>query len=204
MVNRKGEEFSSFIKADLETGRLSYSRTPDGFEQREQFKIPAELWGRTLTATERAQLQDGKAVLIEGMIGFDKKPFAQYVKANFNTGRLDYYNEDPTRKRDASQRKCGRPGSRTASVTGTRSAEPQAERPKRRLTKNNRNVKDHDNESENIKAFQCRRCGLGRTGIHRHTPRRAGDGRRTRHAPAREKNRCDIPQSCAPRRGCRP
>ena len=42
MVNRKGEEFSSFIKADLETGRLSYSRMPDGFEQREQFKIPAE------------------------------------------------------------------------------------------------------------------------------------------------------------------
>ena len=38
MVNRKGEEFSSFIKADLETGRLSYSRTPDGFEQREDFK----------------------------------------------------------------------------------------------------------------------------------------------------------------------
>lgn len=104
MVNRKGEEFSSFIKADLETGRLSYSRTPDGFEQREQFKIPAELWGKTLTATERAQLQDGKAVLIEGMIGFDKKPFSQYVRANFNTGRLDYYNEDPTRKRDASQR----------------------------------------------------------------------------------------------------
>ena len=38
------------------------------------------------------------------MIGFDKKPFSQYVRANFNTGRLDYYNEDPTRKRDASQR----------------------------------------------------------------------------------------------------
>ncbi|MCS3062079.1 DUF3945 domain-containing protein [Parabacteroides distasonis] len=32
MVNRRGEEFSSFIKADLETGRLSYSRTPDGFD----------------------------------------------------------------------------------------------------------------------------------------------------------------------------
>ncbi len=40
MVNRKGEDFSSFIKADLETGRLSYSRTPDGFDQREEFKIP--------------------------------------------------------------------------------------------------------------------------------------------------------------------
>ncbi|MCM1107998.1 MAG: DUF3945 domain-containing protein [Clostridium sp.] len=104
MVSRKGEEFSSFIKADLETGRLSYSRTPDGFEQREQFRIPAELWGKTLTATERAQLQDGKAVLIDGMTGFDGKPFAQYVKANFNTGRLDYYNEDPTKNRNASQR----------------------------------------------------------------------------------------------------
>lgn len=104
MTNRRGEEFSSFIKADLETGRLSYSKTPDGFEQREQFKIPAEIWGRTLTATERAQLQDGKAVLIEGMKGYDGKLFSQYVRANFNTGRLDYYNEDPARKRDASQR----------------------------------------------------------------------------------------------------
>lgn len=104
IVNRKGEEFSSFIRADLETGRLSYSRTPDGFEQREQFKIPTELWGRTLTATERADLQDGKAVLIDGMKGYDGKLFAQYVRANFNTGRLDYYNEDPTRRRDASQR----------------------------------------------------------------------------------------------------
>ncbi len=104
MVTRRGEEFSSFIRADLETGRLSYSRTPDGFEQREQFKIPTELWGKTLTATQRAHLQDGKPVLVEGMIGFDGKPFSQYVKANFNTGRLDYYNEDPSRKRDALQR----------------------------------------------------------------------------------------------------
>lgn len=104
MVNRRGEEFSSFIKADLETGRLSYSKTPDGFEQREQFKIPTELWGKTLTATQRSHLQDGKVVLVEGMIGFDGKPFSQYVKANFNTGRLDYYNEDPSRTRNASQR----------------------------------------------------------------------------------------------------
>lgn len=104
MVNRRGEEFSSFIKADLETGRLSYAKTRDGFDQREQFRIPAELWGKSLTATQRAQLQDGKAVLVEGMTGFDGRPFSQYVRANFNTGRLDYYNEDPTRKRDASQR----------------------------------------------------------------------------------------------------
>lgn len=104
MVNRKGEEFSSFIKADLETGRLSYSRTSDGFEQRAEFKIPAKVWDVELTRKQRADLQDGKAVLVEGIKGYDGKTISQYVKANFNQGRLDFYNENPDRKRDASQR----------------------------------------------------------------------------------------------------
>ena len=104
MVNRKGEEFSSFIKADLETGRLSYSRTPDGFEQRAEFKIPAKVWDVELNRKQRADLQDGKAVLVEGIKGYDGKTISQYVKANFNQGRLDFYNENPDRKRDASQR----------------------------------------------------------------------------------------------------
>ena len=104
MVNRKGEEFSSFIKADLETGRLSYSRTPDGFEQRAEFKIPEKVWDVKLTRNQRADLQSGKAVLVEGIKGYDGKTSSQYVKANFNQGRLDFYNENPDRKRDASQR----------------------------------------------------------------------------------------------------
>jgi len=104
MVNRKGEEFSSFIRADLETGRLSYSRTPDGFEQRAEFKIPAKVWDVELNRKQRADLQSGKAVLVEGIKGYDGKTISQYVKANFNQGRLDFYNENPDRKRDASQR----------------------------------------------------------------------------------------------------
>lgn len=104
MVNRKGEEFSSFIKADLETGRLSYSRTLDGFEQRAEFKIPEKVWDVKLTRNQRADLQSGKAVLVEGIKGYDGKTISQYVKANFNQGRLDFYNENPDRKRDASQR----------------------------------------------------------------------------------------------------
>lgn len=75
MVNRKGEDFSSFVKLDLETGRPSYSRTPDGFTERQEFKIPPEVWGVTLTATQRGQLQDGKAVLVEGMKGYGGKQF---------------------------------------------------------------------------------------------------------------------------------
>ncbi len=104
MVNRKGEEFSSFIKADLETGRLSYSRTRDGFDQREEFKIPAKVWDVELTRKQRADLQSGKAVLVEGIKGYDGKTISQYVKANFNQGRLDFYNENPDRRRDAAQR----------------------------------------------------------------------------------------------------
>lgn len=104
MVNRKGEEFSSFIKADLETGKLRYSRTPDGFEQRAEFKIPDKVWNVELTRKQRADLQSGKAVLVEGIKGYDGKIISQYVKANFNQGRLDFYNENPDRKRDASQR----------------------------------------------------------------------------------------------------
>ena len=63
MVNNRGEEFSSFIKADLETGRLMYSRTPDGFEERAKFEIPKEIFGAKLSGQQRADLQSGKSVL---------------------------------------------------------------------------------------------------------------------------------------------
>ena len=104
MVNNRGEEFSSFIKADLETGRLMYSRTPDGFEERAKFEIPKEIFGAKLSGQQRADLQNGKSVLVEGMKGFDGKSITQYVKLNANQNKLDFYNEKPDRNRNASQR----------------------------------------------------------------------------------------------------
>lgn len=104
MVNNRGEEFSSFIKADLETGRLMYSRTPDGFEERATFEIPKEIFGAKLSGQQRADLQNGKSVLVEGMKGFDGKSISQYVKLNSNQNKLDFYNENPDRNRNASQR----------------------------------------------------------------------------------------------------
>lgn len=104
MVNNRGEEFSSFIKADLETGRLMYSRTPDGFEERAKFEIPKEIFGAKLSGQQRADLQSGKSVLVEGMKGFDGKSISQYVKLNSNQNKLDFYNESPDRNRNASQR----------------------------------------------------------------------------------------------------
>ena len=104
MVNNRGEEFSSFIKADLETGRLMYSRTPDGFEERAKFEIPKEIFGANLSGQQRADLQSGKSVLVEGMKGFDGKSISQYVKLNSNQNKLDFYNENPDRNRNTSQR----------------------------------------------------------------------------------------------------
>jgi len=104
MVSNRGEEFSSFIKADLETGRLMYSRTPDGFEERAKFEIPKEIFGAKLSGQQRADLQSGKSVLVEGMKGFDGKSISQYVKLNSNQNKLDFYNENPDRNRNASQR----------------------------------------------------------------------------------------------------
>lgn len=104
MVNNRGEEFSSFIKADLETGRLMYSRTPDSFEERAKFEIPKEIFGAKLSGQQRADLQSGKSVLVEGMKGFDGKSISQYVKLNSNQNKLDFYNENPDRNRNASQR----------------------------------------------------------------------------------------------------
>lgn len=104
MVNNRGEEFSSFIKADLETGRLMYSRTPDGFEERAKFEIPKEIFGAKLSGQQRADLQSGKSVLVEGIKGFDGKTISQYVKLNANQNKLDFYNENPDRNRNASQR----------------------------------------------------------------------------------------------------
>jgi hypothetical protein len=94
----------SLVKLDLETGRPQYSKTIDGFTERPEFKIPAEVWGVALSATQRANLQDGKAVLVEGMKGYDGKEFSSFLKVNRNQGKLDYYNENPDAKKDASQR----------------------------------------------------------------------------------------------------
>ena len=104
MVNNRGEEFSSFIKADLETGRLMYSRTPDGFEERAKFEIPKEIFGAKLSGQQRADIQSGKSVLGGGMKAVAGESLSQYVKLNSNQNKLDFYNENPDRNRNASQR----------------------------------------------------------------------------------------------------
>ena len=106
MINRKGEEFSSFVKLDLVTGRQQYSRTPDGFNEQQAPKIPAEVYGHIFSAQERANLQDGKAVLLSDLKSANNKTFSSYLKVNANTGQLQYFQENPDLKRNTARREA--------------------------------------------------------------------------------------------------
>ena len=105
MVNRKGEEYSSFVKFDKETGIPQFSKTPDGFNERPQFKIPQEVWGVQLSATQRADLQDDKSIYVENMKGYNGD-FNSWIKVNQNQGKLDYYKENPDVKKENSQKQA--------------------------------------------------------------------------------------------------
>lgn len=104
MINRKGEEFSSFVKLNMTTGSPQYSRTPDGFNEQPAPKIPAEVYGHVFSAQERANLQDGKAILISDLKSSNNKTFSSYLKVNVNTGQLQYFQENPDIRRDTSRR----------------------------------------------------------------------------------------------------
>ena len=104
MINRKGEEFSSFVKLDMNTGRPQYSRTPDGFSERQAPIVPAEVYGHVFTAQERANLQDGKAILVSDLKSANNKTFSSYLKVNANSGQLLYFQENPDIRRNTTRR----------------------------------------------------------------------------------------------------
>ena len=104
MINRKGEEFSSFVKLDMNTGRPQYSRTPDGFSERQAPIVPAEVYGHVFTAQERANLQDGKAILVSDLKSANNKTFSSYLKVNANSGQLQYFQENPDIRRNTTRR----------------------------------------------------------------------------------------------------
>ena len=104
MLNRKGEEFSSFVKLDMNTGRPQYSRTPDGFSERQVPVVPAEVYGHVFTAQERANLQDGKTILVSDLKSANNKTFSSYLKENANSGQLQYFQENPDLRRNTARR----------------------------------------------------------------------------------------------------
>lgn len=103
MINRKGEEFSAFVKLNMTTGNPQYSRTPDGVNEQQAPRIPAEVYGHVFTAQEKANLQDGKTILISDLKS-NGKQFSSYLKVNPGSGQLQYFQDNPDIRRDTSRR----------------------------------------------------------------------------------------------------
>jgi hypothetical protein len=108
MTTREGQERSSFVRVDTHTGRVQYSNDPNKFDERPRFDVPQELYGAKLSALQRAQLQDGKAVLVEGIKGYDGKTISQYAKVSKDQTRIDLTNDNPDRRQAGSQRNTNR------------------------------------------------------------------------------------------------
>ena len=104
MKRTDGALFSSFVKLDMNTGRPQYSRTPDGFSERQVPVVPAEVYGHVFTAQERANLQDGKAILVSDLKSANNKTFSSYLKVNANSGQLQYFQENPDIRRNTARR----------------------------------------------------------------------------------------------------
>jgi hypothetical protein len=114
MTNNRGEDYSAWVKLNPETGYPMYSHDRHDFSTQQEFKIPQEVFGKTLSATERADLQDGKAVLLEGLKGYDGKEFSQWAKVNSQGNKINYTNENPDIKRDATTRSTAQAAKQTA------------------------------------------------------------------------------------------
>jgi hypothetical protein len=95
MVKSSGEEFSSFVKLDPDSGKPQFSRTEDGFNQRPAFNVPQEIWGVTPSTKERADLQDGKAIFLADMTGVNGQKFSSWMKVDERMGQLNYYPQNP-------------------------------------------------------------------------------------------------------------
>lgn len=112
MINRKGEEFSSFVKLDMNTGRPQYSRTPDGFSERQVPVVPAEVYGHVFTAQERANLQDGKAILVSDLKS------ANNFRTPLNNGRHPQdHGGDGRKAGNGNQRDQSRSGKRSRRIS---------------------------------------------------------------------------------------
>jgi len=101
MVNSKGEEFSSFVKFDTETGQRQFARSEDGFNEKQVHKVPPEIWGVTLNTKEKAQLQDGKAIFLADMTGVNGQQFSSWVKMSERMGHPVFYPENPDKPRQS-------------------------------------------------------------------------------------------------------
>lgn len=107
MTKQNGDPMDKYIKLDLDNGDVRYANKIEHFEKsldefnEQKFQIPQGVWGHKFTTSEYSDLQNGKSVHIEGMVGYNGKTFDNWLKADMQTGHLKYYDKNPDEPRES-------------------------------------------------------------------------------------------------------
>ena len=110
MVSTKGNAMPPFVRLDMHTGRAQHSYDPNKFDERPRFEVPPNIHNVQLSATQRAQLQDGKAIKVDGIVATNGAVISQYAKVSRNQTHIELSNDNPDTRRERSQRNTLRQG----------------------------------------------------------------------------------------------
>ncbi len=103
MVSAKGEPLPPFVRLDMRTGKAQFSYDPNKFEERPAFNVPQNIHNVQLSSLQRAQLQDGKAVKVDGIVTAGGKVITQYAQVSKNQTHIVLTNDNPETRRERSQ-----------------------------------------------------------------------------------------------------
>lgn len=102
MIDRKGKEFSGYVRLNMETGQREIASKPEDFGKVAQApQIPDELYKAKLTPKQKGELQDGKSVFVKNMQGYDGEKFNAYAKVI--NGSIRTFPNDPDKNKNSQQ-----------------------------------------------------------------------------------------------------
>ncbi|WP_165045525.1 DUF3945 domain-containing protein [Dysgonomonas sp. ZJ709] len=100
-VKTNGETYDSFVKLHPVTGNVQRSKNPDGFTDEVKATIPDTIMTVKVTASMRATLQDGKPLEVKGAKAADGSLLPTWAKLNTETGRINYFRQNPDQAKKA-------------------------------------------------------------------------------------------------------
>ena len=104
MVSQRGDALAPFVRLDMRTGKPQYSYDPNKFDERPRFEVPQKIHNVQLSATQRAQLQDGKTVRVDGIVTSTGSVISQYAKVNKGQTNIELSNDNPDTRRERAER----------------------------------------------------------------------------------------------------
>ncbi len=103
MEFQNGDVGSRFVKLDMMTGIPMYATAPDGFVQVPQYEVPPKIWNATPTGEQRAALQNGDSIFLEGQKRADGQTISGWVTFDARRNQTVSHDSDPYAERKAAQ-----------------------------------------------------------------------------------------------------